>query len=114
MVTEELRQMAQHLRLVAVDMVYKGKDGHPGPALSIADIVTTLFLIRWISGRMIQSGRIGPSLSCLKPRVSDLLRGAGGKRIFWRQGGDFKLSLWEAGFRASGYEQDKVDMTSGS
>ncbi len=41
--TEELRQMAQHLRLVAVDMVYKGKDGHPGPALSIADIVTTLF-----------------------------------------------------------------------
>lgn len=41
--TEELRQMAQHLRLVAVDMVYKGKDGHPGPQLSIADIVTTLF-----------------------------------------------------------------------
>ena len=24
-------------------MVYKGKDGHPGPALSIADIVTTLY-----------------------------------------------------------------------
>lgn len=41
--SEELKQMAKHLRLMAVDMVYKGKDGHPGPALSIADIVTTLF-----------------------------------------------------------------------
>lgn len=41
--TEELRQTARHLRLLAVDMVYKGKDGHPGPALSIADIVATLF-----------------------------------------------------------------------
>lgn len=41
--TAELKQMADHLRLTAVDMVYKGKDGHPGPALSIADIVATLF-----------------------------------------------------------------------
>ena len=41
--TTELKQMANHLRFVAVDMVYKGKDGHPGPALSIADIVTTLY-----------------------------------------------------------------------
>lgn len=41
--TEELKQKAKQLRLIAVDMVYKGKDGHPGPALSIADIVTTLF-----------------------------------------------------------------------
>ncbi|MBS6396435.1 MAG: transketolase [Clostridiales bacterium] len=41
--TTELKQMANHLRFRAVDMVYKGKDGHPGPALSIADIVTTLY-----------------------------------------------------------------------
>lgn len=41
--TAELKQMADHLRFVAVDMVYKGKDGHPGPALSIADIVATLY-----------------------------------------------------------------------
>lgn len=41
--TLELKQMANHLRFVAVDMVYRGKDGHPGPALSIADIVATLF-----------------------------------------------------------------------
>ena len=41
--TAELKQMANHLRFVAVDMVYKGKDGHPGPALSIADIVATLY-----------------------------------------------------------------------
>lgn len=43
MKTEELKKIAQHLRFLAVDMVYKGKDGHPGPALSIADIVATLF-----------------------------------------------------------------------
>ena len=40
---EELKATADRLRLVAVDMVYRGKDGHPGPALSIADIVATLF-----------------------------------------------------------------------
>ena len=41
--TEELRKMAAKLRLKAVEMVYKGKDGHPGPALSIADIITVLY-----------------------------------------------------------------------
>ena len=41
--TAELKQLANHLRMVAVDMVYKGKDGHPGPALSIADIMTVLY-----------------------------------------------------------------------
>lgn len=43
METTELKKMAQKLRLEAVRMVYEGKDGHPGPALSIADIVTTLY-----------------------------------------------------------------------
>ncbi|MGP8311716.1 transketolase [Enterocloster aldenensis] len=43
MTTEELKKKARLLRYVAVDMVYKGKDGHPGPALSIADIVATLY-----------------------------------------------------------------------
>lgn len=42
----ELKQKADHLRLTAVEMVYKGKDGHPGPALSIADIVAVLFLMK--------------------------------------------------------------------
>lgn len=41
--TAELQKTANRLRLIAVDMVYKGKDGHPGPALSIADIITTLY-----------------------------------------------------------------------
>lgn len=41
--SKELKQLADHLRLEAVRMVYEGKDGHPGPALSIADIVTTLY-----------------------------------------------------------------------
>ena len=26
----ELKQVADHLRMTAVDMVYRGKDGHPG------------------------------------------------------------------------------------
>lgn len=40
---EALRQKADELRFTAVDMVYRGKDGHPGPALSIADIVAALY-----------------------------------------------------------------------
>lgn len=43
MTNELLRQTAQKLRMEAVRMVYEGKDGHPGPALSIADIVTLLY-----------------------------------------------------------------------
>lgn len=41
--TADLKKMANKLRLEAVRMVYEGQDGHPGPALSIADIVTTLY-----------------------------------------------------------------------
>lgn len=40
---EELKKIANNLRFEAVRMVYEGKDGHPGPALSIADIVATLY-----------------------------------------------------------------------
>jgi len=40
---EKLEQKAKKLRLDAVKMVYEGEDGHPGPALSIADIVATLY-----------------------------------------------------------------------
>ena len=39
----ELKRIADRLRLEAIRMVYEGKDGHPGPALSIADIVATLY-----------------------------------------------------------------------
>lgn len=41
--TTSLQKIAQTLRREAVRMVYEGKDGHPGPALSIADIVAVLF-----------------------------------------------------------------------
>lgn len=43
MTTDELKQVAAELRFTAVDMVYQGGDGHPGPALSCADIVTVLY-----------------------------------------------------------------------
>ena len=43
MTTAQIRETAQKLRLEAVRMVYEGKDGHPGPALSIADIVAVLY-----------------------------------------------------------------------
>lgn len=41
--TAQLEEKARKLRLKAIQMIYKGKDGHPGPALSIADIVTVLY-----------------------------------------------------------------------
>ena len=41
--TQGVTKLANKLRLEAVRMVYEGKDGHPGPALSIADIVATLY-----------------------------------------------------------------------
>lgn len=41
--TLELMDMARILRRDVVDMVYKSKDGHPSPALSIADIVAALY-----------------------------------------------------------------------
>jgi transketolase len=40
---EELQLIAKKLRMEAVRMIYEGKDGHPGPALSIADIITVLY-----------------------------------------------------------------------
>jgi len=43
MTVEELKKKADELRKIAVEMVYKGKDGHPGPALSIADIMAVLY-----------------------------------------------------------------------
>ena len=43
MTNEQIHEVAQKLRLETVRMVYEGKDGHPGPALSIADIIATLY-----------------------------------------------------------------------
>lgn len=43
MTTSELGSLANKLRMEAVRMVYEGKDGHPGPALSIADIIAALY-----------------------------------------------------------------------
>ncbi len=40
---KELFQIAQGLRLDVVKMVHDAGDGHPGPALSIADVITTLY-----------------------------------------------------------------------
>ena len=42
MTGSDLGRLADTLRLDVVRMVYEAGDGHPGPALSIADIVTTL------------------------------------------------------------------------
>lgn len=43
MKAEELKKIANELRLETLKMIYEGKDGHPGPALSIADIITVLY-----------------------------------------------------------------------
>ncbi len=39
----DLASVAKKIRFEAVRMIYEAKDGHPGPALSIADIVATLY-----------------------------------------------------------------------
>ncbi|GAH54141.1 unnamed protein product, partial [marine sediment metagenome] len=40
---QELKKLSNELRFDVVDMIYKSKDGHPGPALGIADLVTALY-----------------------------------------------------------------------
>ena len=40
---DELAKIAARLRLDVMEMVYEVKDGHPGPAFSIAEIVTALY-----------------------------------------------------------------------
>ena len=40
---EKIEQKAKKLRLDVVKMVYEAGDGHPGPAMSAADIVTALY-----------------------------------------------------------------------
>jgi len=39
----DLQSKANQLRLDVVQMVHRAKDGHPGPALSIADIIAVLY-----------------------------------------------------------------------
>jgi len=41
-----LKQFADKIRLEAMRMVYEGGDGHPGPAMSIADIVAVLYFYK--------------------------------------------------------------------
>ena len=43
MKNNHIEQKARQLRLDAVKMVHQADDGHPGPALSIADIIATLY-----------------------------------------------------------------------
>lgn len=40
---QDLKKMANRLRLDVIDTVYAVKDGHPAPAMSIADLVAVLY-----------------------------------------------------------------------
>lgn len=72
--TQELQKLANKLRLEAVRMVYEGKDGHPGPALSIADIVATLYFDAMTLIRKIRSGKIVTASSFPKDSLPNLVR----------------------------------------
>lgn len=41
--SNELKEVANQLRYEAIRMIYEGGEGHPGPALSIADIIAVLY-----------------------------------------------------------------------
>lgn len=40
---EELKELARLIRIDIVTMIYKAGDGHPAPALSVADLITALY-----------------------------------------------------------------------
>lgn len=40
---KELQEIARHIRFGIVNTIYQAKDGHPGPSLSVADILTVLY-----------------------------------------------------------------------
>lgn len=46
MTVDELSRIANRLRLDVVETVHLAGDGHPGPCMSIADIMAVLFLKR--------------------------------------------------------------------
>lgn len=115
--TAELKQMADRLRMTAVEMVYKGKDGHPGPALSIADIMAVLYF---------DEMRLDPSNPAWEDRDRFILskghacpiyyaalseRGYFGEKVE-----DFKLRALGSKFQGHPTMQKTagVDMTSGS
>lgn len=39
----KLIEISQHIRQDIITMIYQAGDGHPGPSLSCADIVTALY-----------------------------------------------------------------------
>ena len=41
---KEIEDFARKIRYETVRMIYEAGDGHPGPALSIADIVAALYV----------------------------------------------------------------------
>ena len=91
--TTSLHNMAQKLRLEAVRMVYEGKDGHPGPALSIADIVADLFF---------QEMNLDPA----NPNWEDR------DRFILSKG--HACPIYYAALNEKGYFQPKVDMRTGA
>lgn len=113
----ELKKIANQLRLTAVEMVYKGKDGHPGPALSIADNIATLYFDemridpknpKWEDrDRLILSK--GHSCPILYAALSE-------KGYFGEKVKDFKLRALGSTFQGHPTMQKTpgLDMTSGS
>ena len=45
MTVDELSRIANRLRLDVVETVHDAGDGHPGPCMSVADIMAVLFFV---------------------------------------------------------------------
>ena len=117
MTTQELIDKAKTIRLEAIRMIYESGDGHPGPALSIADIITVLYFdemkIDPLNPRWEDRDRLIVSKGHACPIIYSALneRGYFGEKIR-------EFHLRELGSRFQGHpDMNKtpgVDMTTGS
>ncbi len=117
METQKLRTIADRLRLEAVRMIYEGGDGHPGPALSIADIVATLYFDKMNIDPANPDWEDRDRFILSKGHACPILYAALNERGYYRPKVDH-FHLRELGSRFQGHPSMQytpgLDMTSGS
>ena len=76
MTTQEIQRIANRLRLDVMEAIYASGDGHAGPSMSIAEILSILYFERMNIRPKNRAGRCGtglsspramPAPSCMRP-----------------------------------------------